>query len=163
MNIVSVDYILIPQLSAFASNVFIDYYISLIGFEQATYMADLFLSENAIKQLIDKGAIFRIIEDEKHNPLAFCEYIKEEDKTFLSKLYVKKEYRGQGLGKIMLDDCINYSRKHNSKAIYLTVNKHNTKSYETYLHWGFTVIDAVVNDIGNGYVMDDYIMQMDLL
>ena len=49
--------------------------------------------------------------------------------------------------------------KTDSKKIYLTVNKGNTPSYQIYLHLGFKVIDSVVNDIGHGYVMDDYIME----
>ena len=47
----------------------------------------------------------------------------------------------------------------NKKAIYLTVNKKN-KTKDKYLHWGFKIIDSVVSDIGNNYVMDDYIMEL---
>ena len=47
-------------------------------------------------------------------------------------------------------------------AIYLTVNRHNTHAYEVYLHSGFSVIDEEVNDIGCGFVMDDYIMQAEV-
>lgn len=46
--------------------------------------------------------------------------------------------------------------------IYLTVNKHNTHAVEVYRHFGFYQIDAVVTDIGGGYVMDDYILQKDV-
>ena len=52
-----------------------------------------------------------------------------------------------------------YAKERNLKRIYLSVNKHNTPSYEVYLHLGFKVIDAVVTDIGGGFVMDDYIME----
>ena len=45
-------------------------------------------------------------------------------------------------------------------SIYLTVNRHNTHAYEVYLHKGFTVIREEVNDIGFGFVMDDYIMEL---
>ena len=47
-------------------------------------------------------------------------------------------------------------------SVYLTVNKYNTGSIEVYRHLGFEIADSAVTDIGNGYVMDDYIMQREL-
>ena len=43
--------------------------------------------------------------------------------------------------------------------IWLTCNKHNDHSLEVYRHWGFQTIAEDVTDIGNGYVMDDYILE----
>ena len=147
--------------SSFAGSVFVDYYTSLIGKKQAEYMVSLFLSPEAIKELCAKGAIFRILQEDGRM-LGFCEYLREEDRVFLSKLYVRKEERHRGLGKILYEDCVRYTKEIGLNKIYLTVNKYNTPSYEIYLHLGFKVIEAVVNDIGNGYVMDDYIMEKEL-
>ena len=158
MNIINVDRNLIEKTSNFAKSVFIDYYTDLIGLKQTNYMADLFLSCQAIEKLINDGAIFKLVLD-NNEILGFCEYIKEKDRVFLSKLYVRKDSRHKGIGKLMFDDCIKYAKDNNIKAIYLTVNKGNKPSIDIYNHLGFKCIDAVVNDIGNGYVMDDYIME----
>lgn len=158
MELITCDKSLIDKTSKFASEVFIDYYNNLIGNKQATYMANLFLSKQKINELIDNGAMFRLlVEDDKI--IGFSEYLKEENKVFLSKLYVQKDYRGKGYGRILFEDCLDYTKRCGLDTIYLTVNKHNTPSYETYLHLGFKVTDSVVNDIGEGYVMDDYIME----
>ena len=159
MQIIKVNNSQIKELSHFARDVFIDYYIDIIGYDQATYMTDLFLSEKAIRKLMYEGAIFKIIKT-KDNIAAFSEYLKEDRKVFLSKLYVHKDYRHQGLGKILLKDCIDYARENNCDSIYLTVNKNNNDSINIYRHLGFKTIDSVVNDIGNNYVMDDYIMEL---
>ena len=159
MEILNVNTELIPETSAFAQEVFIDYYTAINGYEHASYMAEKFLSEEAIAQLIDSGAVFLLLKQE-NMPVAFCEYIDEGDRIFLSKLYVHKDLRGKGLGRIMFERCKEYARRRNRNSIYLTVNKHNTPSYELYLHLGFKIIDSVVTDIGNGYVMDDYVMQL---
>ena len=45
------------------------------------------------------------------------------------------------------------------KSIQLTVNKYNTNTISAYKKWGFEIIDSVVTDIGEGFVMDDYIME----
>lgn len=48
----------------------------------------------------------------------------------------------------------------NCKKIYLTVNKTNIKAIRVYERFGFEKTDQVVFDIGNGYVMDDYIYEV---
>lgn len=161
MELVKVDESKIDICSKFAKNIFINYYTNLIGEKQALYMADLFLSNEAIKKLINKGAIFKIVY-ENNKPISYIEYIKENNKVFLSKLYVDSNYRNKGYGKYMLDDCINYAKNNNINTIYLTVNKYNTPSINIYKHLNFKIIDAVVNDIGNNYVMDDYIMELSI-
>ena len=148
----------IAETSAFAQRVFIEYYDDLIGHEQAVYMAELFLSQEAIGRLMDEGAVFRLVR-EGGKILAYYEYKPEADRMFLSKLYVDKDARGKGLGRMMFTDLLKETEKHGLNRIYLTVNKGNTPSYKIYLHLGFKVTDAVVNDIGHGYVMDDYIME----
>ena len=161
MEMIRIDKNTAVFLSDFASEVFIDYYNDLIGHDQASYMAELFLSKEAIRELLEKGAIFRMLREEER-PLGFTEYINEGERVFLSKLYVAKEERGNGYGRILFEDCRRYALDHGIHKIYLTVNKHNIPSYEIYLHLGFKVTDAVVNDIGQGYVMDDYIMELEI-
>ena len=43
--------------------------------------------------------------------------------------------------------------------MYLTVNKGNDLGVRAYRGNGFSVIDAVETDIGQGFIMDDYIME----
>lgn len=161
MELVLVQENLVDLTSKFASEVFIDYYNDLIGNKQAAYMAGLFLSPEAIKELINKGAIFKLML-ENNEPQGFIEYLLEDEKVFLSKLYVRKDLRRTGIGKTMLEDCIKYAKQNDRHSIYLTVNKGNKNSIDIYNHLGFKQIDSVVNDIGNGYVMDDYIMQLSI-
>ena len=162
MELINVNKQNIELTSRFASEVFIDYYNDLIGNPQASYMANLFLSPKAIQELIKDKAIFKLMIGENNEPIGFTEYQIQGDRLFLSKLYAHKDHRHQGVGKAMLLDCIEYAKKNNIHSIFLTVNKYNTPSYNIYLHEGFKVIDSVVNDIGQGYVMDDYIMQLDI-
>ena len=158
MEIVKADESLIDITSGFAQRVFREYYNDLIGPDQAQYMSDLFLSKEAIKELMRQGAVFKLaMEDDKI--LGFYECQKEDKRVFLSKLYVDTPYRGNGIGKMMFEDLLDYTRSNGLNKIYLTVNKYNTPSYNIYLHLGFKVIDAVENDIGHGYIMDDYIME----
>lgn len=159
MDIIGINSSLINKTSVFAKDVFVDYYTDLIGIKQAQYMANLFLSESAISKLINNGAIFKMV-CENDEILGFTEYILEDNRVFLSKLYVRKDKRNQGVGKLMLEDCVQYAKNNLIDSIYLTVNKGNNNSIEIYKHLGFKIIDSVKNDIGNNYYMDDYIMEL---
>ena len=81
---------------------------------------------------------------------------------FLSKLYVSEKYRGHGLPRAAFDFIADLCALEGLDKIYLTVNKGNRHAIDVYKHFGFYEIDAVVTDIGCGYVMDDYILQKEV-
>lgn len=76
---------------------------------------------------------------------------------FISKIYVDPKYQRKGLAtKLFNKVLIEY--RDDYKLFYLTVNKNNTKAISAYKSFGFTITDSTKTDIGNNYVMDDYIM-----
>lgn len=80
----------------------------------------------------------------------------------LDKLYVRLRYRGQGHGRALMEQAERLARERGCARIYLQVNKYNARSIQFYLRSGFAVSDAVRVEIGNGFVMDDYIMDRPL-
>ena len=78
---------------------------------------------------------------------------------FLSKLYLQKQARGKGIARQALDMMREICREKGLSSIYLTVNKHNS-SKQVYEALGFKTTREEVTDIGNGFVMDDYIMEI---
>ena len=67
-----------------------------------------------------------------------------------------------GIGEKAFDKIKNIAKEKGYKEIQLTVNKYNENTIKAYKKWGLSVIDSVVTDIGQGYVMDDYIMSYKL-
>ena len=160
-EIKTVDYDLAFSTSNLACSIFIDYFKDIIGLDQATYMADKFLSLNAINLELAQNTIFKLFYL-NNEAVGFSEYKIINDRIFLSKLYVHKDYRGQRIASFLLDDVVKYAKNLNKRAIFLTVNKHNLPTINIYKHWNFKIIDAVKTPIGNGYIMDDYIMEKTL-
>lgn len=145
----------IKELASLASSIWHEYWTCILTPEQIDYMVENFQSEKAIKNQIENEnyTYYFIIKDG-----AKAGYFGISDKKeylFLSKLYLKKEYRHQGLGKKAFEKIKELA---NDKPIRLTVNKYNTNTINAYKKWGFEIIDAVVTDIGSGFVMDDFIM-----
>jgi len=48
------------------------------------------------------------------------------------------------------------------KHIYLYTHKKNLETIAMYEKFGLKKVESLVNDFGNGFVMDDYKMQEDL-
>ena len=100
------------------------------------------------------SSFFTFINYENQN-IGYIGVSPHNDYLFLSKLYVKKEFRHKGIGKAVFEKIKDFG----FDKIQLTVNKYNKNTIDAYLKYGFKIIDSIVSDIGNGFVMDDYIME----
>jgi ribosomal protein S18 acetylase RimI-like enzyme len=54
------------------------------------------------------------------------------------------------------------ARKLGCDRVMLRVNRNNYQAILAYEHLGFVRIGELCSDIGNGYVMDDFVYQFDL-
>lgn len=149
----------IEQVAALAKQIWHQHYQELLGEAQINYMVEKYLSAPVIAQQLQEGYRYYLAVCEG-TACGFCAEKREEKRMFLSKVYVLKEFRRRGIASAFLNQVA--ADAQGLDSIYLTVNKQNTGSIEAYRKLGFVTIDAIVTDIGNGYVMDDYIMQKDL-
>ena len=69
-----------------------------------------------------------------------------------------KEFRNQGFGRKAFEKIKAYARANGKDKVVLTVKKTNAPTIAAYKNWGFAITDAIVTDIGDGFVMDDYVM-----
>lgn len=148
----------LKSVAKLADIIWHEYFSSLLSLEQIDYMVDKFQSYTAIKNVVDNdGYLYYMAYD--GNDL--CGYLGIHDEgegvIFISKLYVRSDKRKNGIASSMLDRL---KRDYPyAKKWYLTVNKYNSGSIAVYEKRGFSKADAVVTDIGGGFVMDDYIME----
>lgn len=165
----------IRLLANLAKNIWEEYWPSLLNDAQIAYMVEKFQSYEAIKrQIEDEKYTYKIISINGENAGYFGISPKDkrvwecaDDKIgfeylFLSKLYLKKEFRSKGFGCKAFEAIKEIARKAGLKFIYLTVNKYNTNSVKAYEKWGFETVETAVTNIGQGFIMDDYIMRYEL-
>lgn len=147
----------IERIVALAHATWTQHYTSIIGPEQVDYMLAKFQSAAAIQEQLEVGYRYRLLADDQRD-LAYMALVPEDSAVMISKIYVHAEARGWGLGKQLLAIAQEEALALNASRLWLTVNKSNHQSIEWYTHQGFTVEKEQVADIGQGYVMDDYIM-----
>lgn len=137
-----------------------EHYSSILEPAQIDYMVDKFQSANAVAlQINDQGYEYYLIKDED-SVVGYIGLVMEIDRVFLSKLYIAKEARGKGLASKAFAFLTELASTNEKQAIWLTVNRYNSGSIAVYEKKGFIKVREQVSDIGNGYVMDDYVMEM---
>ena len=150
----------IEILSKLADEIYHEHYITIITKEQIDYMVDLFLSPSALKQSIEEEGYDYFMYRDGDEFVAFFGIEPEVDDAFLSKLYVRKDCRGKGVGAVMIRDIEEYCKEKGLSSVWLTCNKYNSGSLAFYDRMGFKVEREQCADIGNGYVMDDYVLRL---
>lgn len=152
---------MICELCKLARLIWSEHYLPIIGQAQVDYMLENFQSEKAIKEQIEDGYSYFLIKNYGES----CGYLAiqpQEDKLFLSKFYIHNDFRGRGLGRKTFDFVVEFAKKLNIPTIQLTVNKYNDNSVAVYKKLGLKIVESIVSDIGNGFVMDDYVFEYEI-
>ncbi len=148
----------IEIVESLAKEIWTEHYIPIISREQVHYMIERFQSTQAISEQIKSGSLYFLIEEDNH----FIGYIgvqQKDDELFLSKIYIKSSQRGRGYGKKAIEFTEQLARKKGAIKIVLTVNKNNINTIRAYEKMGFKNLGSIIQDIGSGFIMDDYKME----
>jgi GNAT superfamily N-acetyltransferase len=135
----------------------------IIGQSQVDYMVEKFQSLSAITQQINQGYAYYLIEHQDCD-VGYLALVPdpERQQVQLSKFYITDTMRGQGIGKAALHRIIQITREQGYTMLWLTVNKYNASTIAAYESMGFVTTDSLEMDIGNGFIMDDYRMEIDI-
>lgn len=149
----------IKVLADTANIVWHEAFTNIITLSQIEYMIEKFQSFNALCEAINKNNYKYYLIKSDNIVMGYTGLHEENGKLFLSKLYILKEYRGKQVASKAFDFIEKFAKERNLKAVWLTVNRNNSHAIEVYKHKGFIITRTQVADIGNGFVMDDYIFE----
>ncbi|MCL1857952.1 MAG: GNAT family N-acetyltransferase [Oscillospiraceae bacterium] len=150
-------------VTVLAEKIWREHYTPIIGEAQVDYMLKKFQSaERICEDIKENNYIYFTAERIKNGEMAgYCAIQPKKDYLLLSKIYVRKHYRGKGVARSFLDEITALCRhEYGFDKIRLTVNKHNDNSIAIYHKMGFETIDSVKTDIGGGFYMDDFVMEL---
>ena len=149
----------VAEVARMAHQVWNEHYVPIIGQAQVDYMVAKFQSAEAMQSQIESGYdYFQIRQSGLNVGYAAIRHDAAEARVFVSKLYVLAAHRKAGAGRQSLELIERMARERGAKHLWLTVNKGNP-SVRAYERLGFKIVEAMVVDIGGGYVMDDYKME----
>ena len=137
-------------------------YGQILSSAQLDYMLEMMYSSETLNDNItNKGHIFLLAREASFTfGFASCEHhYLDKNTTRLHKLYLLPEEQGKGIGELLLDKVIFLAKENHSERLSLNVNKFN-KAFGFYKQMGFEVVSEEDLEIGNGYLMEDYKMEL---
>lgn len=73
----------------------------------------------------------------------------DEDTCELVKMYLRKKVRGIGLGRHLIEQCIDFARQAGYKQIYIETMPELKQALKTYEKFGFEYIDHPMGNTGH--------------
>ena len=138
-------------------------YKEILSAAQLDYMLHLFYDESSLQKQMNEEHQF-IVAIENNEVVGFASYAKKDKQSSvykLHKIYVHPEHQGKKIGNVLLNYIIDEIKIHHATALELNVNRHN-KALNFYQKNNFEIIGEEDVDIGNGYFMNDFIMNREL-
>ena len=147
------------EVAILAKEIWQEHYEPIIGRAQVEYMVGKYQTADAIKVQVEQEDYEYYLIKTFGGISGYFSIHKEEEALFLSKFYIAKRFRGRGYARQALNYLEQLCMDNQLKKIWLTVNRNNSDSIRIYENLGFTKTRMKVSDIGDGFVMDDYVME----
>ena len=150
----------LPVVQALARRVWYRHYPGIITTEQIEYMLERGYATTELERFLTESGAGLAIARCESDAIAFAAWYRTDEPatTKLDKLYVAQEWQRTGIGRRLIEHVATAARDDGATTLVLNVAKRNVTAIEAYRRCGFTVREAVVVDIGSGFVMDDYVM-----
>ena len=138
-------------------------YGAMLPAGQVLYMLDWMYSPHRLRSEWDRGVRYRLAYLEGA-PVGYLAWEREPgtESAFLNKLYLVPELHGRGHGQEMIRWSCREASAEGARSLQLRVNRANFKAIRAYERAGFVALQTLVTDIGSGFVMDDFLMRLEL-
>jgi GNAT superfamily N-acetyltransferase len=137
-------------------------FVPIIGREQVDYMLAHYQGKDAVAGDMARGVRYFLIDNDGGGCMGYFAYSLEEDRLFISKVYLKKSCRGLGMSTEIFRYFEETARKNQKKKLFLHVNRFNKTAVEVYLHRGFEIVKTVDEPLGGKFFLNDYWMEKKL-
>ena len=149
----------IPLIRKLTMQVWPQTYTPILGTEQVAYMLDTMYNPKELERQMTYGQQYLICYDDS-TPVAFASYSITDKHTYkLNKLYTLPHLHGKGIGRYIINYIATTIKKLGATALQLNVNRYN-KAHSFYEKLDFLQIAIEDIDIGGGYFMNDYVMEL---
>lgn len=150
----------IEQFADFAREIWHEYWTAFMAESQIDYMLNDINTEKTVSnQIANEDYTYYYITCNTQRVGYLGMSTQEPHALFLSKLYIIKEFRHEGIGAKAFNFIKNYARQNGFQKIFLTVNKKNREVITSYENWGFRTMDTIATNAAGRYAMDDYVME----
>ncbi len=152
----------IPLIQRLSQRIWREHYPGIISPAQIEYMLAKMYATDVILNEIEEQGYRYVIVSSGEEPVGYLAF-RHDDKAatiLLGKIYLLPSCHGKGVGRRMLEYVKQEAIRIGARTVFLFVNKNNSKAIRAYERFGFSKAETLVTDIGGGFVMDDYRMEL---
>lgn len=134
----------------------------ILSASQIMYMMNwMYSDESLCEQIEKKNHRYFLARSQQENVgyMSIEHNCEHTGRTKIHKIYILPDQQKKGIGKRLIDFAQAQAKEHGDSAIYLNVNKYNNNAIDFYQRLEFFPIKEEVIDIGNGFVMDDFVFE----
>ena len=153
--LVKIDSSQFDTLFGLAKEIWNMHYVPIVGQGQVDYMLNSIYSPAGLEKQTQEGQSFYFIKNQG-TIIGFLG-LSMKNGGFIHKFYIHPKQQGQGLGRNVFDLIV--AELGHPKSIQLTVNRENFKSINFYFKCRFKIKSVEDFDIGEGYFMNDFVME----
>ena len=164
IEIVSAQKQHIPAIKKLAEYSWPKAFAFILSAKQIDYMMEMMYSHASLEKQMEQGHQYAIVREDDAD-IGYVSYEvnhNQSGKTKIHKLYISPEYQRRGIGKMMVDFVAQKAIEVENNTLFLNVNKYNHGAIDFYNKHHFNLIKEEEIDIGNGFIMDDYIFELTL-
>ncbi|MBI3481376.1 MAG: GNAT family N-acetyltransferase [Bacteroidetes bacterium] len=151
----------IPLIQRLAHQVWYVTYGPLQPKEKVDFLYNLMYSTSSLTEQMEKKNHKFLLAKDETGYLGYASYeinYKNQGKTKIHKIYVMPNAQGKGVGKELANHIGSIAKQYKNQAILLDVYRHNS-AIQFYEKIGFKKVGEQITDVGNGFVMDDFVLE----
>ena len=153
----------LPTIERLARVIWPPTFRDILSPEQIEYMLEMMYSQAALReQVAERGHQFLLLR-EGETAIGYTSYQLDylPGTTKIHKIYLLPQTQGKGYGRALIDAVTNRARAAGQQRLRLDVNYQNP-AVGFYQHLGFDIIERVDTKIGEGFLMEDYVLERKL-
>ena len=153
----------VPIVHHLAHEIWPQTFKDILSKDQIKYMLDWMYSIETLEEQVQTGILYYLatLDGMPVGFLGLEPNFPDEEFLRIHKIYVHPKQHGQGVGRALLNHTIDLAFDLDQKALHLNVNRFND-AVDFYKHVGFKITAEENIDIGKGYLMEDYVMELPL-
>ena len=154
----------LPAVARLAEIVWRRHYPGIITERQIDYMLARGYALPVLKRYLEDAGSGLTLARSDDAAVGFAAHLLADDPRAmkLDKLYVLHEYQGQRVGRRLIDHVVAAARHAGCTKVVLNVNRKNASAITVYERCEFVVREWVDVPIGDGFMMEDYVMERKL-
>lgn len=157
------DHLFIIQ--ALADKIWPHTFREILTEEQISYMMNMMYSTPSLEKQMEELNHHYILANDSGEYLGYLSYelnYKGTNTTKIHKIYILPSIQGKGVGRFLIETVEEIALRNDNNELSLNVNRFN-KALDFYKRIGFDVVNSEDIDIGNGFLMEDFVLNKKLI